>query len=144
MGVFGIPSHEDDALRAVRAAAGIQRALQELNEELDQRYGVRLQARIGVNTGEVVADDPDSGDSFLVGDAVNLAARLEQLAEPDQILLGSETHALVCDAVDAERVETVQVKGKSEPVTAYRLIEIKADSLGHVRRVDPRLVGREP
>ena len=65
MGVFGIPKlHEDDAIRAVRAAAETQRALQELNEELDQRYGVRLHARIGVNTGEVVADDADSGESF--------------------------------------------------------------------------------
>src|SRR6266540_403499 len=81
MAVFGLPKlHEDDALRAVRAAAGMQRALEELNDELDQRYGIRLVNRTGVNTGEVVAGDPTAGQRLVTGDAVNVAARLEQAA----------------------------------------------------------------
>jgi class 3 adenylate cyclase len=91
MAVFGVPVvHEDDALRAVRAAIDMQAALDTLNEEFEQGWGTRIQARIGVNTGEVVAADPTSGQSFVSGDAVNVAARLEQGAEPGEILLGGQ------------------------------------------------------
>src|SRR5215210_9295672 len=89
MAVFGVPAvHEDDALRAVRAAAGMRSALTELNEELKRRFGVTLASRIGVNTGEVIAGDPSRGHGFVSGDAVNVAARLEQAAERDEILIG--------------------------------------------------------
>ena len=81
MAVFGIPVvHEDDALRAVRAAHEMQAALAELNEELERDGRRRSQTRIGVNTGEVVAGDPRAGQALVTGDAVNVAARLEQAA----------------------------------------------------------------
>ena len=93
---FGVPvAHEDDALRAVRAAAGMRAALVELNEDLDRRFGVTVQIRTGVNTGDVLAADVSRPDSFTVGDAVNVAARLEQHAAPGEVLLGEATYQLV-------------------------------------------------
>ena len=92
MAVFGVPRlHEDDALRAVRTAVEMRDALHQLNDEFERVWGVRILAHTGVNTGEVVAGDPTSGESFVVGDAVNVAARLEQAAEPGQILIGEST-----------------------------------------------------
>ena len=91
MAVFGIPrAHEDDALRAVRAARGMQHALAELNDELERAWGVRLENRTGVNTGEVVVGDPTAGQRLVVGDAVNTAARLEQVAPPMEVLQALE------------------------------------------------------
>ncbi len=81
MAVFGLPRvHEDDALRAVRAAAEMKTALAHLNEELETIYGVRLANRTGVNTGEVVSGDMTTGQRLVTGDTVNVAARLEQAA----------------------------------------------------------------
>ncbi len=107
MAVFGLPrAHEDDALRAVRAAAGMRTALAQVNADLTARYGVRLSNRTGVNTGEVVAnDDPGADQKLATGDAVNVAARLEQAAPADQIYLGEITYRLVRDAVEVEPVE---------------------------------------
>ncbi|TML64178.1 MAG: adenylate/guanylate cyclase domain-containing protein, partial [Actinobacteria bacterium] len=88
MAVFGLPRlHEDDALRAVRAAHGMKLALETLNDELERVFGVRLVNRTGVNTGEVVAGDPSAGQRLVVGDAVNVAARLEQAAPATEVLL---------------------------------------------------------
>lgn len=130
MAVFGVPqAHEDDALRAVRAAVELRSAV----------AAIGLQARIGVNTGEVVAGD---GDALVTGDAVNVAARLEQTAEPGEILIGQETQQLVRDAVQVEPVE-LELKGKSAPVSAYRLLDIDSQSAGLVRRLDSPIVGRE-
>src|SRR5215207_7449181 len=93
MAVFGVPVlHEDDALRAVRSAVEMREALEGLNEALDRRWGVRLETRTGVNTGEVVAGDPGAGESLVVGDAVNVAARLEQTASSGEILIGANTY----------------------------------------------------
>ena len=143
MAVFGLPRlHEDDALRAVRAAAGMQRALAGLNDELEHRWGVRLTNRTGVNTGEVVAGDPTGGQRLVTGDAVNTAARLEQAAPPNEILLGDLTYRLVRDAVTVEPVEPLELKGKAERVPAYRLVEVGASD-GISRRVDTPIVGRE-
>ena len=144
MAVFGVPTlREDDALRAVRAAAGMKAALAELNEELRLRWGTELKTRTGVNTGEVVAGDPSRQESFVVGDAVNVAARLEQLAPPGEILLGDETYRLVRDAVKVEEVEPLTAKGKSQPVRAFRLLEVTAQAPGVARRLDSPLVGRD-
>jgi class 3 adenylate cyclase/tetratricopeptide (TPR) repeat protein len=141
MAVFGVPSvHEDDATRAVRAAAEMRDAMFDLNRELDLRYGATLAARIGVNTGEVVAGDPGTGQSFATGDGVQLAARLEQSAEPGEILLGESTYRLVRDLVDAAAVAPLTLKGKSKPVAAWRLLGL-ADE-GTDRRDDARFVGR--
>jgi class 3 adenylate cyclase len=142
MAVFGLPRvHEDDALRAVRAAWQMQRVLQELNDELDARWGVRLQARIGVNTGEVVAGDPATGQRLVTGDPVNTAARLEQAAGPGEVLVGENTYQLVRDAVRVDAVGPLAVKGKAEPVTAYRLVEVMPIAAA-MRRLDTPMVGR--
>jgi class 3 adenylate cyclase/tetratricopeptide (TPR) repeat protein len=142
MAVFGVPSiHEDDALRAVRAAGEMREALTTLNKELERDHGVSLTARIGVNTGEVVAGDLDH--SLVTGDAVNVAARLEQAAEPGTVLLGAETLRLVRDAVVAEPVEPLRAKGKSEPLDAFLLVEVMSGAAGVARRLDSPMVGRQ-
>ena len=143
MAVFGLPRiHEEDALRAVRAAKAMQDALATLNEELYERWGVRLENRTGVNTGEVVAGDPSSGQRLVIGDAVNTAARLEQAAPTLEILVGESTYRLVRHAVDVEAVEPLALKGKAEPVPAYRLLAVH-EAEGIARRHDRPLVGRE-
>ena len=143
MAVFGVPMvREDDALRAVRAADEMQSAMREMNVELELEWGVALAARIGVHTGEVIAGDPSSGHGFVSGDAVNVAARLEQAAAPGTVLIGEATYRLVRDAVSAEEVEPLELKGKSEPVPAYRLVEVIPHKLGVSRRLDSALVGR--
>jgi class 3 adenylate cyclase/tetratricopeptide (TPR) repeat protein len=139
MAVFGVPQlHEDDALRAVRAAVDMQSALGALNEELD----TKLQTRIGVNTGEVVAGDPSAGQRLVTGDAVNVAARLEQAVKPGEILLGAPTYRLVRDVVKAEPVEPLELKGKSERIEAYLLHSVQADVPAFTRRLDTPFVGR--
>jgi class 3 adenylate cyclase len=101
MAVFGIPTlHEDDAIRAVRAAYEMRDALAELNVELERDWGIRIAARTGVNTGEVVAGLRESDESYVTGDAVNVAARLEQVATPGQILIGEQTYRLVRHLVE--------------------------------------------
>ena len=143
MAVFGIPLlHEDDAVRAVRAARGMQEALAALNVELERDHGVQVAIRIGVNTGEVVAGDPRAGQRLVTGDAVNLAARLEQAAEAGQVLLGATTQRLVKDAVLVEEVGALDLKGKSAPVKAFRLLEVLPDTAGHLRNLDSPMVGR--
>jgi predicted ATPase/class 3 adenylate cyclase len=143
MAVFGLPKlHEDDALRAVRAAAGMQRAQAELNDELERHWGVRLTVRTGVNTGEVVAGDPTAGQRLVTGDAVNVAARLEQAAGAQEVLLGDLTYRLVRDFVDVEEVEPLELKGKSKPVPAYRLVGVREDT-ERQRRLDAPMVGRD-
>jgi class 3 adenylate cyclase len=142
--VFGVPvAHEDDALRAVRAAAEMQAGLAGLNVELERRYGRRIALRIGLNTGEVVTGDPTSMEMLVTGDAVNVAARLEQNARPGEILLGTATFRLVRGAVEVEAVEPVAAKGKSEPVPAYRVVSVLAGTGADARRLDVAMVGRD-
>jgi len=142
MAVFGVPQvHEDDALRAVRAAADLRAQLPELNAALRRDYGATLALRTGVNTGEAVT----ATDEWLaVGDAVNIAARLEQAAAPGEILLGPGTAGLVRDAVSAQALEPIAVKGKSAPVPAWRLIEVLVGTGSPPRRFDTPMVGRAP
>ncbi|HEY8178716.1 MAG TPA: adenylate/guanylate cyclase domain-containing protein, partial [Candidatus Limnocylindria bacterium] len=144
MAVFGLPKlHEDDALRAVRAAKETQIAVAELNEELMRRYGISLTVRTGVNTGEVVAGDPTTGQRLVTGDTVNVAARLEQAAPPTEVLIGELTYQLVRGAVEVEEVEPLELKGKSERVPAYRLLAVSDATEGFQRRQDAPMVGRE-
>jgi class 3 adenylate cyclase/tetratricopeptide (TPR) repeat protein len=132
MAVFGIPTaHEDDALRAVRAASEMRSAI--------AAHG--LEARIGVNTGEVVVGG--EGETLVTGDAVNVAARLEQAAEAGEALIGAETRALVRDAVRVDPVEPLELKGKSVPVEAYRLLGVLEDAAPIARHLETPLVGRE-
>jgi class 3 adenylate cyclase/tetratricopeptide (TPR) repeat protein len=128
MAVFGIPAaHEDDALRALRAAAELR----------DADLGVTL--RIGVNTGQVVTGE---ADTLVTGDAVNVAARLEQAAAPGEVLVGDSTYRLAQNAVRAEEAEPIDAKGKSEPVRAWRLIEVLDDAPAFTRKLDAPFVGR--
>ena len=143
MAVFGLrEAHEDDALRAVRSAAEMKLALVDLSGELARRWGVTLENRIGVNTGEVVAGEPIRGQRLVTGDAVNVAARLEQAAPPNEILIGELTYRLVEDAVDVVPVEPLSLKGKAERVAAFRLLSVSA-SEAHRRRTERPMVGRE-
>ena len=125
MAVFGLPKlHEDDALRAVRAAVEMQEVLESLNDELEERWGVRLANRTGINTGEVVAGDVSVGQRLVTGDAVNVAARLEQAAPENQILIGAPTYRLVRSAVVVEELDPLPLKGKQEPVRAYSVTSV--------------------
>jgi len=143
MAVFGLPTaHEDDALRAVRAAGEMKQRLAALNAELTGRWGVSLRNRTGVNTGEVVAGDPATGQRLVTGDTVNTAARLEQAAPALEVLLGESTYRLVRNAVTADPVEPLELKGKAERVPAYRLVSVQ--EVGQQERARPRVfVGRE-
>ncbi len=144
MAAFGIPVlHEDDALRAVRAAAEMRDALAILNVEFERDWGVRIQVRTGVNTGEVVAGDIAGGSTFATGDTVNVAARLEQAAPPGEVLIGEATYRLVRDAVTVESVEPLAAKGKSEPLPAYRLLAVDLDAPGRARQLNSPIIGRE-
>ena len=129
MAVFGIPVvHEDDALRAARAAVEMAESLRLLNEELERRWGVSLEVRIGVNTGEVVTGDPSGGQGFATGDAINLAARLQQAAARGQILIGESTRHLLGDRVTVAEVAPFPVKGKRGLVSAARVIAVAPDT----------------
>ena len=143
MAVFGIPRlHEDDALRAVRAAADMQAKIAALGDELERDHGVRIEIRIGVNTGEVVAGDPTTGQRLVTGDAVNVASRLEQAAGAGEILIAAATYWLVKDAVEVDEAANLDVRGRSAAVAAYRLLGVRADTAGHVRHLDSPMVGR--
>src|SRR6188508_425498 len=130
MAVFGVPQvHEDDALRACRAAVEMRDALPELG----------VQARIGVNTGEVVTG---TAERLATGDAVNVAARLEQAAQPEEILIGEQTFLLSRAAIEAEPVEPLPLKGKADTVPGYRLVRVIEDAQAFDRRLDAPLIGR--
>ncbi|HZS61305.1 MAG TPA: adenylate/guanylate cyclase domain-containing protein, partial [Gemmatimonadaceae bacterium] len=128
MAVFGVPlAHEDDALRACRAAVEMRDALPEMG----------VAGRIGVNTGEVLVG---TEERLATGDAVNVAARLEQAAQPNEILVGDPTLELVRGGVETELVEPLELKGKAEPVSAHRLVAVlEAPERSH----GSRFVGRE-
>src|SRR5919198_3095956 len=144
MAVFGLPKvREDDALRAVRAALGMQEALHRINLDFERTYGITLAARMGVNTGEVVATaDPNADQRLADGDAVNVAARLEQASPAMEVLIGDLTYQLVREHVVVEPVEPLTLKGKSEPVPAYRLIAVHAETEPVTASKSP-LVGRD-
>jgi class 3 adenylate cyclase/tetratricopeptide (TPR) repeat protein len=144
MAVFGVPiAHEDDALRAVRSAKEMLEGLAALNEELDASLGVRLQARIGINTGEVLAGNPADGQSFVAGEPVIVAKRLEEAAEPGEILIGEATYPLVEHAVEAGPLERISVKGKQDEVGKRRVGDVHPGAPGVARRLHAPIVGRD-
>jgi class 3 adenylate cyclase/tetratricopeptide (TPR) repeat protein len=144
MAVFGVPTlHEDDALRALRAAAEMRERLEAVSDELERDLGVRLQVRTGVNTGEVVTDDAAAGQRLATGDAVNVAARLEQAAAPGEILIGAETRELAHSAIETEPAGERELKGKAEPLPAYRLLRVVEGAAPFARRLDAPIVGRD-
>src|SRR3954447_4150249 len=130
MAAFGIPqAHEDDAERAVRAALAILEGVEELE----------LEARIGIESGEVVADESDS--TFATGEAVNVAARLQQAAEPGQVLLGPGAHRLTLGRVEVEDVGPVELKGLEREIWAWRALSGKSDEVREMQQAP--LVGRD-
>nr|MBA2461821.1 AAA family ATPase [Actinomycetota bacterium] len=140
MVVFGVPTvHEDDALRALRAAAELRDSLASLNGELERDYGVSLQLRTGVNTGEVVTG---TEERLATGDAVNVAARLEQTAQPGEILIGAQKRLLARAAIEVEPVEPLSVRGKAALLPAHRLLRVVEGAPAFERRLDAPLVGR--
>jgi len=141
--IFGVPTvREDDALRAVAAASEMRGSLAELRPELEERFGVEMEVRIGINTGEVVA--PASNPiAAVTGDVVNVAARLEQAAGAGEILIGRDTFALVRGAVRAELLPPLELKGKPQPVTAYRLLQVMSGARGRARRSRSPMIGRD-
>ena len=143
MAVFGAPvAHEDDALRAVRAVDEMLTAVQALDEALERDRGVRFRLRIGINTGEAVSGAAAAGGTFVTGSAVNMGKRLQELAEPGDAVLGEATMRLVRDAVEAEPLGSVTVRGRAEPLEAYRLVSVRADASGVARAFDSPFVGR--
>jgi len=137
MAVFGVPQvHEDDALRAVRAAVEMREALDALNAELD----AGLQIRIGVNSGEVVTGDGSA--TLVTGDAVNTAKRLEEAAAAGEILISGVTRRLVANATELEPAGPVLAKGKKDPVEAWRVLATIPGAAPFARRLDAPLVGR--
>jgi class 3 adenylate cyclase len=144
MAVFGIPTaHEDDAERALRAALGMHEHLQALNAEIAARHGVELAMRIGVNSGEVIAGT--EVDQFMVtGDVVNVAARLQQTAEPGEVAAGERTYLATRGVFATEPIEDRSLKGKSLPVRAWRVLGAAEPARPRgVPGISSRLVGRE-
>ncbi len=149
LAVFGVPAiHEDDAERAVRAALEMQAAMVELAGELRREGHPELSLRIGVETGEVLVDlGRASGerDRIVTGDAVNTAARLQQVALPGAIVVGPFTYAATRDVVDYEELPAAVLKGKALPVAAWRAVAVKARR-GGVRPslgIEAPLIGRD-
>jgi class 3 adenylate cyclase len=143
MAVFGAPqAHEDDPARAVRAALGMQAAMAGLREELGARFGMEPELRVGVNTGEVLAGRI-GGDYTVVGDAVNVAARLQVAAPIGGVLAGERTRRLSAGEIVYAAIEPLTLKGKSEPVPAWQALELGADTHAtQGKRPTTPLIGR--
>ena len=143
MAVFGIPaSHEDDALRAARAALDIRVGMATLNERLLSAHGVGIEVRIGIETGEVVTSQSPTSQRLVTGEVVGIAARLEQIAGTDEIVIGELAGRLIDHAAQLEPLGALEIKGKREPVQAYRLLEMADLAPAFERRLDAPLVGR--
>jgi class 3 adenylate cyclase/tetratricopeptide (TPR) repeat protein len=143
MAVFGVPVlHEDDALRAVRAALEMRAALADLNRELDRDYGVELGIRIGVHTGEVITDERALDQGLIAGDAVNAAARLQASAPTGAVLIGPETHRLVVSAVRVRRHGDLELRGKTGRMRTWRVEGLAPDRLRLRRGAGTEMVGR--
>ena len=142
MAVFGFPrANEDDALRAVRAAWDMRRMIDAANTDLGERWDVRLAIRTGIATGTVVASDRSTGEPFVMGTPVNLAARLEQHAGSGEILLDGTTKGIVRNAITAEPIDLDDLRGFEGPVTAHRLLAV-IDAGEVLPRPEPPFVDR--
>ena len=140
--LFGVPVvHEDDALRALRAADELRAGLARLNESFE-RVGIHIDVRMGVNTGEVVVDERRTDGFRASGDTMNVAARLEQGAGPGEILIGRLTRELGGEAIEVEAVSPLEVRGKTRPLAAHRLVRVLDDVEPYRRDGDAPVVGR--
>ena len=146
MAVFGAPLvREDDAERALHAALEMLERLESVNHELSRRHRVSLRIRIGLNTGEVVAPQGGaaSGQLIVSGDAVNVAARLEQAADPGTVLVGERTYLAARHAFAFGDASHLTVKGKPEPIAARRLLEPRPEATRGIPGLQAPMVGRE-
>jgi class 3 adenylate cyclase len=144
MAAFGVPTaHEDDPARALRAALHMRERLASLNVELERRYGVALRVRTGVNTGEVLAAvNPLPGDAMVTGDTVNTAARLEQMAQPGEIVVAERT-ARAARVFAFRQLGDVSLRGKSAGVPAVVLEGAAPAPERGVPGLHAPMVGRE-
>ncbi|HUH17478.1 MAG TPA: AAA family ATPase [Methylomirabilota bacterium] len=146
MALFGLQvAHEDDPERAVRAAFAVRDALRAVDAEAQHRHGITLQARIGIEAGEVVVGDPFGGATMATGDPLNLASRLEQKAEPGQILVGPAAYEATSRAIRYEAAGTWPIAGKTEPVETWRALGVRAE-VGDARGIEglsAPLLGRD-
>lgn len=146
---FGAPiAHEDDPQRAVLAGLDILQDITPYREQVKQRWGLDFNVRIGINTGLVVVGEVGSDlrmEYTALGDAINVAARMEQTAQPGTLLIAEDTYRLVAPLFDVEPLPGIELKGKSTPVTAYRVIAAKAQPgrLRGIAGLDAQLVGRQ-
>ena len=144
MAVFGIPvSHEDDALRAAKAALEVRAAAAALDARLADAHGIGLQVRIGLESGEVVTTPTETRQRLVTGEAVGIASRLEQAAEPNEIVVGEVAARLIDHAARLQPLGEVEIKGLARPIAALRLLELEPVSPAFERRLDARLVGRK-
>jgi DNA-binding SARP family transcriptional activator/ATP/maltotriose-dependent transcriptional regulator MalT len=144
MAAFGIPvSHEDDALRAARAALDVRAGIAALNAQLAGQHGVGLEIRIGIEAGEVVATPTDARQRLVTGEAVGIAAKLEASAGSDEIVVGELAARLIDHAAHLEALGDLDIKGLGRHVAAYRLLELEPASPAFEQRLDARLVGRK-
>ena len=145
MAIFGAPvAHEDDEERAVRAALGMQAAMEEINTQLSARHGANFQLRVGINTGEVLAGAVGDGYT-VIGDTVNVAARLQAAGRPGTVTVGERTYRATADEVEYRRLDPLHLKGKAEPVPAWEAVGlIAAQPTRRTRaRTETPLVGRD-
>jgi class 3 adenylate cyclase len=146
MALFGAPvAHEDDAERAVRAALGMQEAMTEINRELERSHGVTLALRVGLNTGEVLAGAVgDAGGYTVIGDTVNVAARLQSAGRPGSVTVGERTQRATRLAVRYRELEPLTLKGKAQPVPAWEAVGLVAErpARREVSTAESPLVGR--
>ena len=144
MGVFGAPvAHEDDPERAVRAGLAMQAAMEEINERIAADLGANFALRVGINSGEVLAGR--IGDGYtVIGDPVNVAARLQGAAKPGTVIVGEVTHRLTRSAIEYVELEPLELKGKSEPVPAWEAVRaVIRGRAARSARSSIELVGRE-
>ena len=146
---FGAPvAHEDDPQRAVLAGLDILSGIQPLREEMKLEYGLDFDVRIGINTGPVVVAEIGSqiaGEYTAMGDAVNLAARMEQSASPGTIRISEDTYRWIAPLFNVEELGLLEIKGKREPLNVYQVVSRKAVP-GRLRGIEGHrvaLVGRE-
>jgi class 3 adenylate cyclase/tetratricopeptide (TPR) repeat protein len=145
MAAFGVPlAHEDDAARALRAGLRMLGRVPEVNRDLERVHGVRLQIRIGVHSGEVLATvDPDPGEAMVTGDAVNAAARLQTAAHPGELLASERTMAAARGFAVEDR-GTYELKGKRERVRAFVVLEETGGPTRGLPGFHAPMVGRDP
>lgn len=143
LAVFGLPvAHEDDPERAVRAALAMRDAMPDLNAHLEAAHGLRLEIRVGITTGEVVAVSGSTFErDFLISDAVTTAARLQQTAAPGAVLVTDRTYRLAAGAIEFRPLPPLPVKGKAAPLAVWEAIATRPEP-ADIRRLAAPLVGR--